>query len=113
MPIYEFRCGDCGGVSSFFTRSINSPLEPVCSHCQSLAMIRRMSQFATGKSVQSVHEQHSLRSASTSPDYYSDPRNIGRQVEERFARYGVEVPATVRESIDSARQGELPKGPDA
>ena len=113
MPIYEFRCGDCGRVSSFFTRSINTPLEPECTHCQSLAMVRRMSPFATGKSVQSVHEQHSLGSAASSPEYYSDPRNIGRHIEERFSRYGVEVPATVRESIDSARQGELPKGSDA
>ncbi len=113
MSIYEYRCCDCGRVSSFFTRSISSPLEPVCSHCQSRAMARRMSPFATGKSVQSVHERNSLRSAATSPDYYSDPRNIGRHVEERFSRYGVEIPASVRETIDAARQGELPKGLDA
>ena len=113
MPIYEYRCGDCGRVSSFFTRSINFPLEPACSHCRSLAMVRRMSPFATGKSVQSVHEKNPLGSAGSSPDYYSDPRNIGRHVEERFSRYGVEIPASVRESIDAARQGELPKGLDA
>ena len=112
MPIYEYRCSDCGKVSSFFTRSINSPLEPVCSHCQSFDMVRRMSSFATGKSVQSVHEAHPLGSGPPSPDYYRDPRNIGRQVEERLSRYGVEMPQTVRDTIDAARQGEFPKGPD-
>ena len=112
MPIYEYRCDDCGRVSSFFTRSINSPLEPVCTHCQSLAVVRRMSPFATGKSVQSVHESNPLESAETSSAYYSDPRNIGRHVEERFSRQGLDIPASVRESIDAARQGEFPKSLD-
>ena len=73
-------------------------------------MVRRMSPFATGKSIQSVHEKNPLGSAAAAPDYYSDPRNIGRHVEERFSRHGIEVPTTVRDSIDAARQGELPKG---
>ena len=112
MPIYEYRCSDCSKVSSFFTRSISSPLEPVCSHCRSFDMVRRMSSFATAKSVQSVHEAHPLGSGLPSPDYYSDTRNIGRHVEERLSRYGVEMPQTVRDSIDAARQGEFPTGPD-
>ena len=56
MPIYEYRCGSCGQVSSFFTRSIGSPLEPICSHCESPDMQRRMSSFAMGKTTQSVHD---------------------------------------------------------
>jgi len=45
-------------------------------------------------------------------DYYRDPRNIGRNVEESFSRYGVEIPKSVRESIDAARDGHLPQGID-
>ena len=57
MPIYEYRCQDCGRVSSFFVRSINSEVIAVCSHCGSSNMARRMSSFAMGKTVASVHEQ--------------------------------------------------------
>ena len=112
MPIYEYRCSDCEKVSSFFTRSINSPLEPVCSHCQSREMVRRMSSFAVAKTVRSVHEANPLQSGPPSLDYYSDPRNIGRNVERNFSRFGVEMPQSVRDSIDAARDGQLPKGLD-
>ncbi len=110
MPIYEYRCRPCGKVSSFFVRSINASLEPLCTHCQSRDMVRRMSSFALGKTVQSVREKHSLGPGAPPPDYYSDPRNIGRHVEESFARHGVQMPQSVQETIAAAREGELPKG---
>ena len=112
MPIYEYRCSACQRVSSFFTRSINSTLEPVCDHCQSRDMVRRMSSFVMGKTVQSVYEKSSAGSGPPSLDYYSDPRNIGRHVEDNFARHGMDMPPSVRDSIDAARQGEAPKGLD-
>ena len=110
MPIYEYRCSACQGVSSFFIRSINSMLEPVCGHCQSQDMVRRMSSFAMGKTVQSVHDKNPEGTGLPSLDYYSDPRNIGRHVEESFVRHGVDMPQSVRDSIDAARQGGAPKG---
>jgi putative FmdB family regulatory protein len=111
MPIYEYRCLGCGGVSSFFLRSFNSPLDPSCSHCQGKDLQRRMSSFAMGKSERSVHEQFSGTGASAK-DYYSDPRNIGRNVEDTFRRQGMDLPGSVRETIDAARQGSLPPGVD-
>jgi hypothetical protein len=75
-------------------------------------MQRRMSSFAMGKSAQSVHQQHPSSSSTPSLDYYSDPRSIGRHVEESFQRYGMEMPSSVRDTIDAARAGELPKGLD-
>lgn len=112
MPIYEYRCGACAQVSSFFLRSINSELEPICSHCQSKDMERRMSSFARGKTVASVHESFSPGSEHRSPDYYSDPRNIGRGVEAAFSKYGMDMPRSIRDNIDAARSGETPKGLD-
>ena len=109
MPIYEYRCGNCNRVSSFFTRSINSQLEPVCSHCQSGDMQRRMSSFAMGRTVDSVHQQFPALGGGSALDYYSDPRNIGRNVEESFQRHGLEMPDSVRDNISAAREGTLPK----
>ena len=112
MPIYEYRCHACAKVSSFFLKSMNSKLEPVCSHCQSKDLERRMSSFALGKTVASVHESFGPGSEHRSPDYYSDPRNIGRGVEAAFSKYGMDMPQSVRENIDAARSGETPKGMD-
>lgn len=79
-------------------------------------MQRRMSKFSLGKSVESVHQNHPSRSGARDLDYYlhyyRDPRNIGRNVEENVSRYGVEVPALVRKTIDAAREGDLPEGLD-
>ena len=111
MPIYEYRCGGCGQVSSFFIRSINSPLDPTCQHCRSKDLQRRMSSFAVAKTVQSVHEQFPT-AGGPNKDYYSDPRNIGRHVEETFQKRGMEVPPSIKETIDAARSGEMPKGVD-
>ncbi len=112
MPIYEYRCQDCERVSSFFVRSIGNEVTAVCSHCGSSEMARRMSSFATAKSVASVHEQFAPGSEHRSPEYYQDPRNIGRNVEAAFQKYGMEMPPSVRDNIDAARQGETPKGLD-
>ena len=110
MPIYEYRCGQCRTISAIFVRSMNSPVAPVCDACGSDDVERRMSTFAMGKTTGNLHEASPI--GSSSRDYYSDPRNIGRHVEESFTRHGVEMPDTVRESIASARSGEAPKGLD-
>ena len=112
MPTYEYRCQDCARVSSFFVRSIGSEVTAVCSHCGSGEMYRRMSSFAVGKTVGSVHEQFGPGSEHRSPDYYGDPRNIGRNVEAAFQKHGVDMPQSVRDNIDAARSGETPKGLD-
>ena len=113
MPIYEYRCGSCGKVSSFFTRSINTPLEPSCSHCQSPEIQRRMSSFVMGKTTQSAQGSYGAGPGPDSPEYYSDPHNIGRHLEEGFRRFGMDIPQSMRDTIDAAREGELPKGTDS
>ena len=113
MPIYEYRCGSCGQLSSFFTRSISTPLKAICSHCNSPDMQRRVSSFAMGKTNQSGQDSFPSAAGPASPDYYNDPRNIGRNVEEGFQRYGMEMPKGVRDTIEAAREGDLPKGLDA
>ena len=109
MPIYEYRCGDCERVTSFFTRSIDAALTPVCSHCQSGDMRRRMSSFALGKTPAAVQERYPAGGNAAPLDYYRDPRNIGRHVEESYQRHGLAMPDAVRDNIAAAREGTLPK----
>ena len=111
MPIYEYRCQECREVSAFLVRSGGAAaFMPACRACGSSAVARRMSTFALGKTTAGVHEAHPA--GSPNRDYYRDPRNIGRNVEESFAKHGVAMPDSVRQSIDAARSGEAPQGID-
>ncbi|MBI4312556.1 MAG: hypothetical protein HY681_12365 [Chloroflexi bacterium] len=112
MPIYEFLCSDCGRKSSFLTRSVTSSLDPSCQHCGSARLQRAVSSFAIGKTVGQVHEATGPAPKDPGLDFFRDPRNIGRNVEETFARNGMALPQQVRESIDAAREGTPPAGLD-
>ena len=108
MPIYEFRCQQCQNVFSHFTRRVGDPFEPNCPACGSLEAERLISRVAYHRSTERIHEE------SGDPDkpgsgYYNDPRNIGRWAEKRFEQMGMEIPAPLREEIDAAREGTLPK----
>ena len=43
-----------------------------------------------------------------SPDYYKDPRNIGRSTEKKFKELGMDMPDSINKQIQAAREGELP-----
>ena len=46
MPIYEYRCEECGKRSSVLLASYSSP-DPLCPHCGKPALRRLVSTFAT------------------------------------------------------------------
>jgi putative FmdB family regulatory protein len=106
MPIYEYRCNNCRKKVSVFMRMVNLQGQPACPECQGTDMTRVFSSFAMHRSIQSIHEDNSNPG---SGDYYKDPRNIGRQLEDRFKGMNMEVPPEIRQSIDSAREGVLPE----
>ena len=73
-------------------------------------MDRCMSSFTLGKTISSVHEKFSADRGHKTPEYYNDPRNIGRGIEDAYSKFGKEIPQSVRDNIDAARSGEAPKG---
>jgi len=106
MPIYEYRCGNCGRLTSVFTKSMASTVQPACTHCGSKKLARAFSKFAYHKSEQRILEEHGAEPRGL--DEYKDPRQIGRWAERKFEEYGMELPEQAREMIDAAREGELP-----
>ncbi|HJM89455.1 MAG TPA: zinc ribbon domain-containing protein [Dehalococcoidia bacterium] len=109
MPIYEFRCEECSGVTSVFVRSASAKLDARCEHCDSPKLERMMSNVNRAKTDQDVLDQLGAPGAGgRREDAYKDPRQIGRWVEKRFEDYGMDVPEETRTMIDAAREGDLP-----
>jgi putative FmdB family regulatory protein len=107
MPIYEFKCGDCGRLSSVFARSVGAPADSNCKHCGSPKLERALSRFAYHRSEGDI-----LRDYGAEPkrlEDYKDPRQIGRWAERKFDEMGVEMPQEARKMIDAAREGEFPE----
>jgi len=117
MPIYEFRCNGCQKKVSLFVKSIAGSLSPECPHCGSQDLARLISSFAYHKAYQSSLEEAGPPQAMGGPDYYKDPRNIGRWAEHRLKELGMDMRSEehwdtfseVREMIDAAREGEMPE----
>jgi len=104
MPIYEFRCNACQRKTSIFVKSVSSPVNAACASCGSKDMQRLIGSFGIARSVKDVHSEYGNPN---SPDYYKDPRNIGRWTEEKFSQMGMEMPGRIRDMIDGAREGQL------
>jgi putative FmdB family regulatory protein len=117
MPIYEFRCNNCERRVSLFVRSIASSLSPQCPYCGNPDMARLISSFAHHKSAHGWLEEAGPPQAAGGPDYYKDPRNIGRWTEHRLKQLGMDMRSEeysdtfseVRHMIDAAREGEMPE----
>jgi len=107
MPIYEFKCQDCGSVSSIFTKSIGASYQARCQHCGSRSLERAVSRFAYRRSEQAILEEYGAEPQRL--DGWKDPRQIGRWTERKFRESGVEMPQEAREMIDAAREGEFPE----
>lgn len=109
MPIYEFLCQKCHVKSSILVRSTKETFTPECPACGSHDISRVISSFSYHKSMQTVHEDYGEPKMFQTPDYYKDPRNIGRWTEKRFKDMDIEMPQKLQEQIQAAREGELPE----
>ena len=109
MPIYEFLCPKCNTKSSILLRSMAESFTAECPTCGSSDLTRVISSFAYHKSVKTIHEEAGEPQRFPGPDYYKDPRNIGRWAEKRFDELGVEMPRQAQEMIQAAREGEMPE----
>ena len=108
MPVYEFFCPSCRKKSSFLVRSASS-FEPKCSTCGGTDVARVVSTFAHHRSLKTIYEESGEPGKFASPDYYKDPRNIGRWAEKKFQDMGMEMPGEIQQNIQAAREGELPE----
>ncbi len=101
MPIYEFRCQDCGRKSSFLVLSINSPFEPRCQNCGSSNLTRLVSRVGILKSEESRLE--SLADPTRLGDLdENDPKSLARWMKKFGREMGEELGPDFEEEIDRA-----------
>lgn len=109
MPLYDYRCNACNATTTVFTQSVFNQVDPVCAQCGGKDLARLVSSFAYHKSASTAAEESGPSPRFPTLDYYKDPRNIGRHVEDSFKKFGVEMPDSVKEQIQAAREGTVPK----
>jgi putative FmdB family regulatory protein len=109
MPIYEFLCSKCNTTSSILVKSASATFAARCSACGSGDLVRLISRCSYHKSTSTIWEESGEPRRNARLDYYKDPRNIGRWTEKKFKEMGMDMPAQIKEEIDAAREGELPK----
>lgn len=108
MPIYEYRCGDCGSQTTVFTRSMGDEISPVCSACGSQEMNRMISRVAVVRSEESRLESLADPSNFAGLDE-DDPRSLGRFMRKMSQEMGEDLGPEFDEVVDRLESGQSPE----
>jgi putative FmdB family regulatory protein len=111
MPIYEYRCGDCGKISEFLLIKSGETLVPRCKRCQSKKMSRVLSRVRVVRSEESRMESLSDPSKWGGLDE-NDPKSMGKWMKKMGKEFGEEMGEDVDGMVDEALEGELGSKPD-
>lgn len=109
MPIYEYNCEACGGITSqLILNSIEKKI-PSCRACGSVQVQRVLSQVV-------LHRSETSRLAAFDPgaaqgaEFYQDPRNVGLWAKKRAQQMGVHLGTAFEETVEKARTGKILDG---
>ena len=105
MPIYEYRCENCGKVSEFLVIKTHEVFDPQCKRCKSKKMSRILSRVRVVRSEESRLE--SLADPSKWGDLdEKDPKSMARMMKRMGKELGEDV-ENVDEMIDEAMEEEM------
>jgi len=102
MPIYEYRCEDCGKVSEFLLIRTDEAFTPQCKRCKSKKMSRILSK------VRVIRSEESRMESLADPSRWSgldekDPRSMAKWMKQM----GKELGEDVDEDLDRAIEEEM------
>ena len=104
MPIYEYRCEDCGKISEFLVIRADEAFIPQCKRCKSKKMSRILSRVRVVRSEESRLE--GLADPSKWGDLdEKDPKSMARMMKRMGKELGEDV-ENVDEMIDEAMEEE-------
>lgn len=110
MPIYEYRCCDCGRKTSFLVLNPQKPLSPKCPKCGSTNMRRLFSRFSSPLSEERRLEKLADPSFWGDVDE-NDPASVARFVRRMGKELGEELGEDIEEiAEEAAREAESGSG---
>jgi putative FmdB family regulatory protein len=111
MPIYEYRCEDCGRVSSFLVKSFRDPEAPRCKRCQSGKMTRLLSRVVRVRSEESRLESLADPAKLSGLDE-NDPAGMARWMKRMGKELGEDMGEDIDAMVDEAmeEEGKTPQG---
>jgi len=109
LPIYEYRCRDCGRKSAFLTLSVSAALRPQCKKCGGLNLEKLVSRVAVSRSEESRMDSLADPSKLSGLDE-NDPKSIARWMKkmgkEMGEDMGEDLDQSIEEAMEEAESGE-------
>ena len=106
MPIYEYRCDDCGKISEFLLIKTDEAFVPQCKRCKSKRMSRVLSKVRVIRSEESRLESMADPSKWGGLDE-KDPKSMMRWAKRMGEEMGEDM-----EGMDEAMEEEMAAKPD-
>lgn len=103
MPIYEYKCLDCGRKSVFVTLSIKSPLTPKCNKCGSEKLEKIVSRVAIFRSEESRLESLADPSKLAGIDE-NDPKSVARWMKKMGKEMGEDLGEDFDQVVEEAME---------
>jgi putative FmdB family regulatory protein len=101
MPIYEYRCTDCGRKTQVLTLSVKAAVEPKCRHCGGRNLMKLVSRVAFLRSEESRLERLADPSSLGGLDE-EDPKSVARWMKKMGREMGEEAGEDFDAEVDRA-----------
>jgi putative FmdB family regulatory protein len=105
MPIYEYRCDDCGKISEFLLIKSEESFTPQCKRCKSRKMSRVLSRVRVVRSEESRMESLADPSKWGALDE-KDPKSMARWMKRMGKELGEDAGEDVDQMVDEAMEEE-------
>jgi putative FmdB family regulatory protein len=101
MPIYEYRCSDCGRKTQVLTLSVKAAVEPKCRHCGGANLVKLVSRVALLRSEESRLESLADPASLAGLDE-NDPKSVARWMKKMGKEMGEEAGEDFDAEVDRA-----------
>ena len=105
MPIYEYRCEDCGKISEFLLIKSDEIFVPRCKKCKSKKMSRVLSRVRVVRSEESRIESLADSSKWAGLDE-KDPKSMAKWMKKMGKAMGEDMGGDVDQMVDEAMEEE-------